>query len=124
MQTIHTNTISSPNTICPEEDAKGARGASHDLGRAIGTLQVTTFPNPATERVTFVYQLPVAADKAELEVFGPQGIRLKHVELREQQAAGTHKLDLSVADIPPGLYTVVLTAAGRRVVGQLTVQRP
>ena len=86
-------------------------------------LGLRAFPNPSAERVTLTYRLPDAA-AVTLELRAPQGNLVRRITPEGIQAAGAHDLTLSVAALPPGLYSVVLTAGSRRAVSQLAVQHP
>ncbi|MEL6637070.1 MAG: T9SS type A sorting domain-containing protein [Bacteroidota bacterium] len=86
---------------------------------ALGALRL--FPNPATDVLTLEWPAGVSTDQARLEIFDIQGRRYLR-EDRPRFSTDQH-LQLSVANLPPGLYQVLLRTEERAYYQKLVIQR-
>ncbi len=64
------------------------------------------YPNPSSDMVTIEWQLP-APTRARLSLYNAQGRLIRVLENRAMPA-GDHQYQLSVKDIPEGVYAFVL----------------
>ena len=68
-------------------------------------------PNPATEQVSFTYQLPAATSAASLIIYNLLGQQVA----AQRVPAATGEVTLSVNTLPTGLYLAALEADGHRL---------
>ncbi|WP_319937473.1 M36 family metallopeptidase [Neolewinella maritima] len=89
------------------------------IGRTLPTNRsVRLYPNPATDRLAIRLQT-AQAGRLQLDVFSMDGRRV--LRQSSQVSQGANALDLSVADLPSGQYTVRLTEAAALTTLKLTV---
>ncbi len=97
------------------------RGAEAAMAPLVALGRVVAFPNPARERVTFVYLASGYAD-VRLDVFRTGGERIAHV--RERKAGGRGEALRTVwdaADATPGAYLYHLVVTDPQ--GRVTLER-
>ena len=78
-------------------------------------------PNPARDRVRFLYELPEAS-QASLRVFDPSGRLVRSFELGVQ-SEGSHVLTWTLGDAEPGVYFCELRAGSERLTEKIIVSR-
>jgi hypothetical protein len=78
-------------------------------------------PNPATSTTRFSYYLPTSS-VVTAEIFTVGGARVMTLT-QPRMEAGAHALDLDVATLPSGVYSVRLVANGSSVTRMMTVTR-
>lgn len=101
-------------------NAAGA-GVSIDAVAGNGLRLMQNSPNPAATSTRFGYVLPKASN-VMVDVYAINGVKVLSLP-GETLEAGAHTLDLDVASLPNGVYTVRLTASGASVSRTITVAR-
>lgn len=77
------------------------------------------FPNPASDEAKVKFTLPQAS-LATLTLYDGQGNLVRNLHQAELPS-GTHNLEVSISDLPSGMYYCTLTTAQGRAVKALTV---
>ncbi|MEO0273356.1 MAG: T9SS type A sorting domain-containing protein, partial [candidate division WOR-3 bacterium] len=81
-------------------------------------LEISVFPNPFNSSVQITYSLPYRTE-VNLAVFDIVGRMLVSL-INEQKEAGTYSMNWTPgADVPSGLYLLVLKAANKTVAKQV-----
>lgn len=92
---------------------------SADAGAA-ESLSVGIFPNPASDHASLL--LDVDQDVVvDVCISDLSGRTCRDIARGERLATGSHVLDLRVADLPSGLYEVLVRADGQQLTGRLVV---
>ncbi len=78
-----------------------------DLSRVISS----PYPNPAKDRASIDYELPVNFTKAEIQVYNLIGKKVRSIPL--QGSFGTATIE--AADLKSGVYFLYLTAEGKQI---------
>ena len=130
----NTVTASAFNTSIPGTNACGGTASPGVVARsvgaapnALGTATPTkirlggTYPNPASEKVTFVYFLPFESPPAELVLRNTMGQQVA-VQLLPHTGAG--EVHFAVSTLPAGLYMGTVEVAGQVKAGhKITIVR-
>lgn len=83
-------------------------GTSERIGRE---LVFTAMPNPARDRVMITFELD-APGAVTLDLLDAHGRAVAPRADHRSLHAGTHRIELSIGQLAPGLYTIVSTMAG------------
>src|SRR5690606_36393985 len=113
---------STPNRIWSNGNAFGIRlRLNTDVSIEEQTLAhgVRIMPNPASDVAHLSYQLPNAAD-AMIDLVDMSG-KLVMTHVAGKRAAGEHRHQINTADLEAGMYMNILTTAGGKVTGRLSV---
>lgn len=81
---------------------------------------IKTVPNPASNEVTFVYEI-MEAGPAKIELYSLTGKQLMEV-MNNTQTAGTHELKIETRQLDAGIYFYILTTGGHTYVQKLIIQ--
>jgi aryl-phospho-beta-D-glucosidase BglC (GH1 family) len=65
------------------------------------------YPNPAGNKVFFVYSLPAQLKKLQFQIYNMEGKRID-IKIATKNNQGTHSLEYNTAGLPSGVYQVLL----------------
>ncbi|MEP7218304.1 MAG: kelch repeat-containing protein [Bacteroidota bacterium] len=99
----------------------GASGVDNDAVAGSGLRLSQNTPNPAITSTRFSYYLPTSSE-VTAEVFTVGGARVMTLS-QPRMEAGAHALDIDVATLPSGVYSVRLVVNGSSVTRMMTVTR-
>jgi hypothetical protein len=83
------------------------------------SLNLNVFPNPANGNVTFNFNL-LNAEKAQIAIYDVNGKFVKQIT-DAKYAAGLNKIQVSMEELPAGIYTCKLITKNTAVNSKLTL---
>jgi hypothetical protein len=90
------------------------------IKETINKMALTVFPNPTTDFVQINYNLPTPSS-IMVNIYDMAG-KLVRSESKGLQAAGQQTLNMAVADLGKGQYSVVMTTAAGKSTAMIVVQ--
>jgi hypothetical protein len=88
----------------------------------VNGMKLTTYPNPATDNVTFEYTLEKDASSVKLVVIDAAGHKIMNNDYNAQKA-GSYKVNLDATGLAAGTYFYQLFVGGHYLTKQVTITK-
>lgn len=80
------------------------------------------FPNPSSALVSLNFYLPTSQE-VSIDLYDVDGQQVKTMVARSRHAAGNHRVEFNVADLPAGIYMIRLSGTDTQLVRPLVVTK-
>ncbi|MCH2214914.1 MAG: T9SS type A sorting domain-containing protein [Flavobacteriales bacterium] len=105
-----------------QDDVPGPKSSSHDHNHANGKMpqeeSVNVFPNPFNQNLTVEFTTH-KFERVTIEVYNMMGQKVMVVLNKPSMAPGQHKIMVDTAELPSGMYTIVLGTGDERTVNKV-----
>lgn len=111
----------STGSSCPQSSIVAMSVDSGSFSPNILEIDVTVFPNPFNDNLTFRYALK-ESENVKLSILDMQGRQVALIINNKQQSKGDHEILFDSENLKKGLYVYVLKVGGTEKTGQVLKQ--